>query len=646
MPIVMSSARAACAARASPIATTGSIRLIVLISLSSLRFGVYGSPIVDDVTAGRPLSIARGPGRPPQRSALIPEPDLPAGAALVERGRRRGAALGRCPFLERYEVPCEAVYKRRRVADGALMLHAQIGYRDPAKTRRAYAEIHGAIDRSGGRVDRYGICLDWSMGYPRGDRRDRPRGTGLILEEPEDFARLVAAAPVAPHFGDFVLGMPSALENTTAALAAGATAIGNLGQYFTFRLPGWTDDVGTTAATVEALGLIAAQPVEILVHSNLDDGFAALFHDLACSFGAVLLERHIVDRLIGARVSHCFGHTFSNPVTRLAFQRALASTGDTPGTMIYGNTTLYRGSGSDNYAALGSYLTVDAVGQRLRPSGHALNPVPITEAERIPDIDEIIAAHRFALRLIERSEALLPLVDVAEADRIAERLVAGGERFRDDVLAGLAEGGFEIDDPFVLLLALRRIGARRLEAAFGPGAAESGGERRVPLVPASTIAALETAARKLVAASDPADRAAIAEAGLVACVGATDVHEYGKLLVQEVLQGLGVRVVDLGVHAEPAELARAAADHRADLIAISTYNGVALDYVRCLRRELDRHPTAPAILIGGRLNQLPDASNSSLPVDVEAELRVAGAVPCAAAADLVGHLAAIVRRRR
>src|ERR1700675_1163805 len=61
---------------------------------------------------------------------------------------------------------------------------------------------------------------------------------------------------------------------TPAALVAGTTAIGNLGQYFTFRLPYWDDDIATTEATVTALGLIAAQDVEILVHSNLDDGFA------------------------------------------------------------------------------------------------------------------------------------------------------------------------------------------------------------------------------------------------------------------------------------------------------------------------------------------------------------------------------------
>ena len=57
--------------------------------------------------------------------------------------------------------------------------------------------------------------------------------------------------------------------------------------------PEWVSD-----ATVEALALIAAQPVEVLVHSNLDDGFAALFQDLGSVMGAVLLERHI-GQLIG-----------------------------------------------------------------------------------------------------------------------------------------------------------------------------------------------------------------------------------------------------------------------------------------------------------------------------------------------------------
>ena len=68
------------------------------------------------------------------------------------------------------------------------------------------------------------------------------------------------------------------------------------------------------------------------------------------------------------------------------------------------------------------------VGQRLLPSGHAVNAVPVTENERIPDIDEVIEAQLFARRLIERGEGLPPLIDVAAADRVADRLLEGDRK--------------------------------------------------------------------------------------------------------------------------------------------------------------------------------------------------------------------------
>ena len=144
-----------------------------------------------------------------------------------------------------------------------------------------------------------------------------------------------------------------------AALAAGATAIGNLGQYFTFRLPYWDDDVATTEATLVALGLIAAQDVEVLVHSNLDDGFAGLFADVSSALGMVLVEKYIVEDLIGGRVSHCYGHHFTSPLIRLAFHQALTKVSDTIGTMIFGSTVSYRSTPAANYASLASYLQAD-----------------------------------------------------------------------------------------------------------------------------------------------------------------------------------------------------------------------------------------------------------------------------------------------
>ncbi len=406
------------------------------------------------------------------RSTILPEPELPDGFELLAEGRRLAQTfkVGRCPFLTTHGVASESEYKRRRMDEGTFMFHAQFGYRSPEKSRRAYVEIAERVAAAGYRVDRYGICLDWSMGYPAARRAGMPHGTGLILDAPEDFVTLTQGAPVAPHFGDFVIGMPAAVENTAAALAAGSTAIGNLGQYFTFRLPRWDDDVGTTAETVKALAMCAAQPVEVLIHSNLDDGFAAIFTDLACGIGAVFIERRIVEELLGGCIAHCYGHTFSDPLSRLAFQRALTHVTDTPGSMVYGNTTIYGADQVENYANLASYLLIDLVAQRLAPTGHGLNPVPVTEALRIPEIDEIVDAHLFANRLASRSEGFETLFDLERADAMADRLVEGGRRFERRVLQGLTDAGIDIGNPFELLLSLRRIGAKRLEELWGPGA--------------------------------------------------------------------------------------------------------------------------------------------------------------------------------
>ena len=583
---------------------------------------------------------------PLERNTVIPEPELPPGAELLAAGRALAQAwsVGPSAFLAEVGEPSEAAYKRRQMAAGRIMRHAQIGYRDPVKSRQAYAEVYEKLAAAGARVDRYGLCLDWSMGYLRERRAEGLRGTGMILEGPEDFARLTAAAPVAAHFGDFVLGFPAAVETTQAALAAGSTAIGNLGQYFTFRLPGWDDDVATTAATVTALGLIAGQETEVLVHSNLDDGFAATLSDLASALGAALIEKYLVEELIGARVSHCYGHHFSEPVTRLAFQIALARANPTPGTMVYGNTTAYRGAAAANYASLAGYLMVDVLAQARNPSGHAVNPVPVSENRRIPEMDEIVDAQLFADRLIEQAPDQEPLFDPAEAEALAERLLSGGEAFRDRTLAGLEEAGFAADDPMELMLALRRIGGRRLEGLFGPGPVEPGGKRQ-PLIPASALLELDRLAEERLARTGTADRALVAAAGLRALVATTDVHEHGKGLVERLFGALGVARLDGGVSCDPDDLAQQAKETGADLIALSTYNGVALSFMAALKRELDARALDIPVLIGGRLNQIPEASNTSLPVEVGDELAAYGAVVCREVEDAVPALVELARKR-
>jgi len=586
---------------------------------------------------------------PLSRSQILPETVLPDAAEMLAQGRSLApdVTVASCPFLTTYDVQSEIEYKQARVGEQAIMLHAQVGYRDLEKSKRAYAEICERVAAAGHRVDRYGICLDWSMGYPTKARRNMPRGTGLILQNCDEFAQLTAMAPVAPHFGDFVMGMPAAVENTVAALRAGATCIGNLGQYFTFRLPHWHDDVETTAETLKALALVAAQPVPVLIHSNLDDGFAALFRDLSCALGAVLLEQYIVEELVGGRIGHCYGHTYSDPITRLAFQRALVRVSNAPGTMVYGNTTIFGAELAQNYASLSSYLLVDILAQKANPSGHALNPVPVTEAIRIPEIDEIIDAHLFANRLVEMTDKIKSLFDIEKVDETVEQLVSGGQLFKQRVLSGLAEAGIDISDAFELLLSIRRIGARSLEQRFGPGQLDKTDPvRRVPVVPVSTISELEQRAISYIEHLSESDRANIRSARLTGCIATTDVHEYGKLLIEAVLQRLGVSLVDGGVSTDPEVLIGRAIKGPVDFIGLSTYNGVALDYLQRTQVEMEKANLGVPIFIGGRLNQIPESTNTSLPVDVSQDLNRAGAIVCLRIEDMFERLVAMAKQRQ
>ncbi len=576
---------------------------------------------------------------------LIPS-TLVDSQSVIDEGRALARDWKVVPssFLREHNVASEFDFKCRQMNLGRVMTHAQIGFRNPQASQDAWRRIYEGSMVDGISVDRYGICLDWSMGYPRADRAGRPRGTGLILDSPESFAALTAQAPVAPHFGDFVLGMPSAVENTCAALSAGATSIGNIGQYFTFRLPGWSDDVQTTVATVKAIALAAHQPVPVLIHSNLDDGFASLFTDLSCALGAALLEKYIVNELIGGTLaSHCYGHTFSDGVSRLAFQRALARINDTPGSMIYGNTTIYDDDETANYASLASYLLVDIAGQKALPTGHAINAVPVTEAQRIPTVEEIIAAQRFARRLIDRSESYQDMVAVEAADRIADTLIDGGERFKMRVVDGLREAGVDTEDAVALLLALRRTGAAELEREFGPGAEDAEQPRgRRALVVSPVGAEIDQRAEQCMQQFTPDQTDRLKRANLKACVATTDVHEFAKILLERVFGQVGIELIDAGVSVDPDTVSALAAEGGADFIALSTYNGVALSYARELRKRLATGERDIPLYIGGRLNEIVEHDSGDdgalLPRDVSVELAGSGVLVCNTPADLLNHL--------
>src|SRR5262249_48627261 len=227
-------------------------------------------------------------------------------------------------------------------------------------------------------------------------------------------------------------------------------------------------------------------------------------------------------------------------------------------------------------------------------------------------------------------------------DALADRIVEGGRRFRTNVLSGFEAAGIDIANPFEMLLAIRRIGSKRLETLFGPG--EPAPQRlrgRIPIARSHSIEQLEHDGEGLVSRLARSDRDRIAGARLKACVATTDVHEYGKILVESVLRQLEVEIIDGGISTDPNDLVDQAVATGADFIALSSYNGVALQFFTQLKGELDARNCSLPVFIGGKLNRIPDGSNTSLPVDISAELASAGATVCKSVDSMVAALGEI-----
>ncbi|RYE84656.1 MAG: hypothetical protein EOP19_11065, partial [Hyphomicrobiales bacterium] len=214
------------------------------------------------------------------------------------------------------------------------------------------------------------------------------------------------------------------------------------------------------------------------------------------------------------------------------------------------------------------------------------------------------------------------------------------------VLAGLADLGVDIADAAAIMLALRRIGPRRLEALYGSGALDRaawGGRRAV--VEAEWVEELRHETEGWLDKVATPVRTGIGQAGLKVCVASSDVHEHGKSLIEHLLTRLDAEPVDGGTSADPDDLVAIALATGCDVIAISTYNGIALRFATEVLAALERAGANLPVCIGGRLNQIPEDSNSGLPVDVTDDLARLGIIPCPTPEGLVAELDALARAR-
>lgn len=549
--------------------------------------------------------------------------ELPPGRQIADSGRELagGITIGRTAFFINKGVESEYAYKRQCIREKKIMYHAHVGMGSWRSTAEALVMLYNASTEAGFQVDRVGLCLDRRMALPEEKRAGVPAETGPTLNSPQEWDEIGTLVPIQPHMGDFMIGFPASTENTVHALKAGVTTIGNLSQFFSHEAPMWREHVKTTVETVRAIALMGAlREKGTLVHSYLEDGFGALFHDCATIAGWALLERYIVEKLLNARAAHCIGGLTTDPVKRAGWIFALNDIhdGDCIGSMFYGDTISFCEDFAANRAMIAEYLVWDIMAQLECPTGHAVLPLPVTEFIRVPSAEEIIDAQKFGTRIAEAARRLYPHVDFTPSRDFAQKMVSAGRTVYKNSLDGLKESGVDIQDPVQILYVLKKLGPRIFEAVFGVGPEdEAYPSGRRPILPTDIFEMSRSCIeRNRALLLKPSTKKALA--GRKILIASTDVHEHAIMIIEKLLSETGVEIVYLGAEQNPDEIVQAACERRVDTILISTHNGMALDYARRLERELKERAVAIPIIMGGVLNQ--KLENHSLPIDVSSQL--------------------------
>lgn len=554
------------------------------------------------------------------------EKDLPDMKTILDEAESlaKNITIGETLFFKEKGVKSEGEYKRRMAGKHKVMKHSHIGWNSWSETAEGFQKIYETLKKEGSYIDRFGVALDWVMGVPEEYRHRFQAGGSLIFKNRDEWKQLGQVVPVQPHLGDHMIGSLNSVENTTLGLEAGVTTIGNISHYYTYEYPGLDMEEYRTIDMMKAIAIMGHfREQGTIIHSNLDDGFGAQFHDLANMVGYARLERYIVEDLLGGGMCHCFGNLFSDPIVRIIFNCAMGKINkyNTPGSMIYGNTIDYNFDIPHNFGAMASFSMADAIGQMHYPSGHAVCPIPVTEAVRVPSADEIIEAHHTVDMMIEKAKHYGDYIDYEKVQSEADILVTCGNVFFERVLNGLDSMHIDINHAGEVLAALKAIGVDQLETNFGVGLKKDNVMRgRVPVRPTSIVQIINLQQEDVMSKIDNLEDKPLTGVNIV--VGATDVHEFGKELCKNVLASAGANVFDLGSTISIDELADTIIETESKIAVVSTYNGIALSFAKDMLKKFKDESIEIPVIMGGRLNE--NMEGSELPVDVSEQIAALG----------------------
>ena len=540
---------------------------------------------------------------------------------LLAEGERigRSVTVGSTRLLRREGVAAEADYRGRGREAGRIFTAMNVGMKDWPETVEAVRCIEDYCLTLGIRPpDRYQLIPERRMGLPYALRRDAPRETGPVLWDDTDWGLLGSCAEwIQPEVGDNIIGSPASVENTLAALAAGSTYVGCLSQ-FSWRWPYFDDDVQQVSEVVKACAILAARRQDgVLLDTYLEDGIAGTFEDYASLIGWASVERWIAS-LCGCPLSVSWGGLTADPVTKTVVTLALEMDNPEriPAAFVQGDTISYTDDLDQNASICAQDVQYMMLVQARYRTGACALPVPLTEKQRVPTWQEIAQVQVMARQLEQRAHELAGSVNWPALEAEATVLADRGARFFANIQKGLAGLGVDVTDPLHVMLALRYLGAARIEREWGVGQpCDDFAHGRQPVKCTELVAAtVRECSRFADRASTPVRHAVI--------VGSTDIHEMAKRVLVQALSSAGHSVTDIGCNRDPEDFVNAAVRDRASAIVITTHNGVALSFGSLAAKLCTDRDVRPLIAMGGVLNE--DMPSSPAPVDVTRQLNDLG----------------------
>ncbi len=557
---------------------------------------------------------------------LIPS-DLPDGTEVVAEGKAMGEKIemGLSLYCEEKDVISERGWREIAREEGIACTCMNVGLNTWADTKVALENIHeDALSRGVRPPDRFNLLAERRMGLPKDKRRDAPQETGPCLWTEQDWWEMTHTVPIQPEAADNMIGGPGSIDNAVDALQVGITTIGVVSQY-TWRWPYWDDETTQLCNVLKAGGILASKKDRgVVFDSYLEDGYPGVFHDYASYIGWAMLERYVVEELIGSAYASSWGGLTQNPIIKSAVTLALDATNPNrvPISFLQGDTIGNTPDFDVNMAVLVNDLMYVKMTDMRYKLGCAPLAVPVTETERIPNWKEVAQVQAISRKCDEYVPMLDPYVAWDKIETMRDQLVAGGTTFFRKALETMEQMAIDTRDPARVLIMMKRLGAETCEELFGAGERDDSYIRgRRPVLETDLVR--QTMEKRKVLLDQLMTRGTVEGCkGRKVLVASTDVHEFAKFLLTSTLDAAGTKVIDCGINRDPEDIVKVARETAADAIVITTHNGVARSFGSKLMNEMRGAEINAQVFMGGVLNE--DIEGSDIPIDVRGDLHKMG----------------------